>query len=242
MRVAIVGAGPAGLYLAILLKKADRDVDVSVFERNARRDVRLGRRLQRGDAGLAPRRRPGDAPGDHGHVRSLGPRTSVTAGVSRSQGHSFSAIARKRLLEILQRRCFSLGVDLAGVEVAQVPATPTSGRGGRRQLHGRRSLQQELGTSVPAAASTSGSGPTSSSTPSRSSSARPSMGSSRCTPTRSTSARARSSSSAREDVAPGRPRRARRGRKPRVLRAAVRRRPGHELSRTARSGSTSRRS
>ena len=35
MNVAIVGAGPAGLYLAILLKKLDRGVDVSVLERNA---------------------------------------------------------------------------------------------------------------------------------------------------------------------------------------------------------------
>ena len=34
MRVRIIGAGPAGLYLAILLKKADRTHDVTVVERN----------------------------------------------------------------------------------------------------------------------------------------------------------------------------------------------------------------
>ena len=35
MKVRIVGAGPAGLYLAILLKKADPRHDVAVVERNA---------------------------------------------------------------------------------------------------------------------------------------------------------------------------------------------------------------
>src|SRR2546423_57239 len=34
VRVRIIGAGPAGLYLAILLKKADRTHDVAVVERN----------------------------------------------------------------------------------------------------------------------------------------------------------------------------------------------------------------
>jgi len=39
-----------------------------------------------------------------------------------SRGHSFSAIARKRLLEILQRRCRELGVALEfGAEVEQLP-------------------------------------------------------------------------------------------------------------------------
>ena len=33
MRVEIVGGGPAGLYLAILLKRADRATDVRVLER-----------------------------------------------------------------------------------------------------------------------------------------------------------------------------------------------------------------
>ena len=35
MKVRIIGAGPAGLYLAILLKKADPRHDVTVIERNA---------------------------------------------------------------------------------------------------------------------------------------------------------------------------------------------------------------
>src|SRR3712207_286841 len=39
-----------------------------------------------------------------------------------SRGHSFSAIARKRLLEILQSRARALGVDLEfGAEVEELP-------------------------------------------------------------------------------------------------------------------------
>ena len=51
MKVAIVGAGPAGLYLAILLQQADRGHDVArPRAQRARRDVRLRRRVLRGDA------------------------------------------------------------------------------------------------------------------------------------------------------------------------------------------------
>ena len=39
MRVAIVGAGPAGLYLAILLKRDDPGHQVTVYERNRVEDT-----------------------------------------------------------------------------------------------------------------------------------------------------------------------------------------------------------
>ena len=35
MRIAILGAGPAGLYLAYLIKRARPDADVTVIEQNA---------------------------------------------------------------------------------------------------------------------------------------------------------------------------------------------------------------
>jgi anthraniloyl-CoA monooxygenase len=35
VRITVVGAGPAGLYFAILLKRADSSHRVSVVERNA---------------------------------------------------------------------------------------------------------------------------------------------------------------------------------------------------------------
>src|SRR3546814_9717514 len=39
MRVTIVGAGPAGLYLALLLKKADPRHDITIHERNRADDT-----------------------------------------------------------------------------------------------------------------------------------------------------------------------------------------------------------
>jgi len=124
VRVEIVGAGPAGLYLAILLRKLDRGVDVRVLERNAP-DATFGFGVVFSEETL-------------GALRDADPEThlEITDTFARwdridiryhgrelsSRGHSFSAIARKRLLEILQERCRELGVALEfGVEVEELP-------------------------------------------------------------------------------------------------------------------------
>lgn len=124
MKVEIVGAGPAGLYLAILLKKLDRGVDVRVLERNAP-DATFGFGVVFSEETL-------------GALRDADPEThlEITDTFARwdridiryrgrelsSRGHSFSAIARKRLLEILQERCRELGVALEfGIEVEELP-------------------------------------------------------------------------------------------------------------------------
>jgi len=124
VNVAIVGAGPAGLYLAILLRKLDRGADVRVLERNAP-DATFGFGVVFSEETL-------------GALRDADPEThlEITDTFARwdridiryqgreltSRGHSFSAIARKRLLEILQERCRELGVVLEfGVEVEQLP-------------------------------------------------------------------------------------------------------------------------
>ena len=124
MNVEIVGAGPAGLYLAILLRKLDRGVDVRVLERNAP-DATFGFGVVFSEETL-------------GALRDADPEThlEITDTFARwdridirfqgrelsSRGHSFSAIARKRLLEILQERCRELGVSLEfGVEVSELP-------------------------------------------------------------------------------------------------------------------------
>jgi anthraniloyl-CoA monooxygenase len=152
MRVSIVGAGPAGLYLAILLKKADHGIDVRVTERNAP-DATFGWGVVFSEETLGALRDADQetylaitdtfARWDRVDIRYRGR-------VLRSQGHSFSAIARKRLLEILQRRCFSLGVDLTfGVEVEEAPddADLVVGADGVNSLV-RRGLERELGTSI----------------------------------------------------------------------------------------------
>ncbi|HWM03136.1 MAG TPA: FAD-dependent monooxygenase, partial [Actinophytocola sp.] len=121
MRVSIVGAGPSGLYLAILMKKADAAHEITVTERNAP-DATFGWGVVFSEETLGALR---DA--DYATyleiTDSFARWTSIDiryrGQVLRSSGHSFSAIKRTHLLDILQRRCRELGVDLRfGVEVS----------------------------------------------------------------------------------------------------------------------------
>jgi anthraniloyl-CoA monooxygenase len=120
VRVEIVGGGPAGLYLAILLRKADPTIDVRVLERN-RPDATFGWGVVFSEETLGALREA-----DHETWLEI---TDTFARWDRvdiryrnrvlsSRGHSFAAIKRTRLLEILQRRAFALGARLEfGTEV-----------------------------------------------------------------------------------------------------------------------------
>ncbi|GEL19947.1 bifunctional salicylyl-CoA 5-hydroxylase/oxidoreductase [Pseudonocardia asaccharolytica] len=113
MRIAVIGGGPGGLYLAALVRRHDRAHEVTVWEQNAPDDTfgfgvvfsdeTLGG-IEHADPEVyrAMRR---SARWDDIDVHYRG--TVLTSG-----GHGFAAMSRKELLAILQRRCADLGVTV----------------------------------------------------------------------------------------------------------------------------------
>jgi anthraniloyl-CoA monooxygenase len=125
VKVRIVGAGPSGLQLAIMLAKAGAAHDVEVIERNAP-DATFGWGVVFSEETLGALR---DAdPETHLRITDTFARWPTVdiryrGRLLRSRGHAFSAIARKLLLEILQSRARELGVRLRfGEEIADVAA------------------------------------------------------------------------------------------------------------------------
>ena len=114
MKIACIGAGPAGLYFAISMKLRDPAHEVEVFERNAP-GVTFGwgvvfsdqtvENLTANDPASARIIADEFAHWDDIDVHIHG--ETVT-----SSGHGFIGIGRKRLLEILQNRARELGVEL----------------------------------------------------------------------------------------------------------------------------------
>jgi len=114
MKIVCVGGGPAGLYLSILLKKADPRHEITVIERNAP-DQTFGWGVVFSDETLG-NLLEADPESHEEIVRSFAHWDAIDVHfkgqVLRSTGHGFSGIARKQLLRILQRRAASLGVEL----------------------------------------------------------------------------------------------------------------------------------
>src|SRR5688572_22011704 len=114
MIIKIIGGGPAGLYFAILMKKAHPANEITVYERNGPDDtfgwgvVFSGRTL----ANL----READAE-SHAEITSqfeAWDNVDVVRGDEKIsvRGNSFSGVSRLQLLKILQRRAEQLGVAL----------------------------------------------------------------------------------------------------------------------------------
>ena len=113
-RVVCLGGGPAGLYAAILLRKALPRARVEVYERN-RPDDTFGWGVVFSDQTmdnfrLADRESHTDIVGSFHHWDDI--EVHFRGEVLRSGGHGFCGIARKRLLNVLQERAAALGVDL----------------------------------------------------------------------------------------------------------------------------------
>jgi anthraniloyl-CoA monooxygenase len=114
MRVAIVGGGPAGLYFAILQKKADPASQIKVYERNRLNDT-FGFGVVFSDATLE-RLAEADRPTHDEITRAFAHWDDIEihhrGTTTTSTGHGFSGLSRQRLLTILSRRCEELGIDL----------------------------------------------------------------------------------------------------------------------------------
>ncbi len=114
MTVACVGGGPAGLFLAILLKKARPAWDVAVYEQNPRGNT-FGwgvvfsdgtmENLQQADAKVAEATQQSLAHWDDVEVR-------IRGRALRSSGHGFIGVGRHRFIAILTERAEALGVAL----------------------------------------------------------------------------------------------------------------------------------
>jgi anthraniloyl-CoA monooxygenase len=130
LKISVVGGGPAGLYLSILLKKVRPDFDITVYERNAPKDA-FGFGVVFSDETL-----------DHFNDADSETYEALT-GVFRhwgdirvhhpggrdflSGGHGFAAASRRDLLEILTDRAESLDVDLRfNTNIPELDAVPDS--------------------------------------------------------------------------------------------------------------------
>ena len=114
MKIIVIGGGPAGLYFAILAKKAWPGHSVNVHERN-RSDDTFGFGVVFSDETL-----------DHFHAYDEETYQDITAEFAywdeidfvlhgetiRTAGHGFCGCGRMELLLILQRRCRELGVEM----------------------------------------------------------------------------------------------------------------------------------
>ena len=113
MRVAIVGAGPAGLYLAYLLKRSNLNVEVEVFEQNPP-DATFGFGLVFSERALEflndedPRTLAAIRPAlEHWNDSILAHQGREV----RIDGMDYTGIGRLRLLQILQARARSVDVE-----------------------------------------------------------------------------------------------------------------------------------
>ncbi len=114
MKITIVGGGPAGLWFALLMKKRDPALQVTLLERNAADNTfgfgvvfsqKTTQLLRACDDELFRRAEGAVATWDRVDIVRDGVRTTIG-------GNHFAGIARLEWNRLLQERCKELGVDL----------------------------------------------------------------------------------------------------------------------------------
>ena len=151
MKIVVVGAGPSGLYFALLMKRSDPSHEITVLERNPP-DATYGWGVVFSEDTLTELR-DADYPTylafDEALVRWSAIDIRLRDRTLRSFGHGFSAISRARLLAILQQRARELGVDLRfGEEItdsAAIEADLVVGADGVRSVV-RAASEKHFGT------------------------------------------------------------------------------------------------
>ena len=114
MKIVSIGGGPAGLYFSILMKQAFPDFQIDVYERN-RRDDTFGWGVVFSDETLANFEAADEQTFAEitDHFRYWKEIETYYRGTCTvSSGHGFAALSRKKLLQILQKRCHQLDVGL----------------------------------------------------------------------------------------------------------------------------------
>jgi len=120
MKINIIGGGPAGLYFAILMKKAEPGREIRIYERNGPDDT-FGWGVVFSGKTLANLRAADEE--SHAEITKQFEAWDNVDVVHRDvtqrdekisiHGNSFSGIARLQLLKILQRRAEELGVEIS---------------------------------------------------------------------------------------------------------------------------------
>jgi anthraniloyl-CoA monooxygenase len=114
MRITIIGGGPSGLYFAILMKKLDPRSEITLLERDGPNDTfgwgivfsdQTFSYLEGSDSGSCHEITANCQIWDNVDIVHKGQKVTI-------RGNKFSAISRLTFLNILQRRCRQLGVDL----------------------------------------------------------------------------------------------------------------------------------
>jgi anthraniloyl-CoA monooxygenase len=114
MKIEIIGGGPAGMYFAILMKKANPGHNITIYERNGPDDTFGWGVVFSGKTLKNLREADGPSHSQITHEFEAWDNVDVVRGENKISihGNSFSGIARIRLLKILQRRCEELGIEI----------------------------------------------------------------------------------------------------------------------------------